>query len=346
MFKPEPDTFPVYSVETTTDEATGAITVTVATADTTAPTMVYTSAASAITVTVSDAGSGLYAVTVDGGTTWTALADGLAAGTLKDLGNGLYQFSCPLPQGGELAVGAIMAADVAGNIAKSPKITVQQSQPQGGMGGFGGMSGGSGFGGSTGSTRTVSHSSSTVETVTAYNGVELVLTDGGMNTLVVGDTQLDLDLRIDAPEYQVTDAVPSFTADFAGWRGASATDTIVLTALEDAVPDGTGYVWEFSGTVYKKLAASGIDYMVFRVGDRVTALSTAGFTAGVRYNMYRSAGMASKDFLYTLRMSADGASMQLSVTVGGETYVLSADASAEYYYHDVYTGTDELLNAA
>ena len=97
--------------------------------------------------------------------------------------------------------------------------------------------------------------------------------------------------------------------------------------------------------MYKKLAASGIDYLVLNVGDNVTALSTAGFAAGIRYNMYRAAGTASKDFVYTIRMganadgSANASSMQIQVTVGGETYTLTNNQASEFYYYDVYTGT-------
>ena len=59
-------------------------------------------------------------------------------------------------------------------------------------------------------------------------------------------------------------------------------DTLVLAVSQEdlAQAEDAAFTWDFNGTVYKKLAASGIDYLVLQVGDQVTALSTAGFAAG------------------------------------------------------------------
>ena len=67
--------------------------------------------------------------------------------------------------------------------------------------------------------------------------------------------------------------------------------------------------------------------------------STAGFSAGIRYNMYRAEGLPSKEFRYDVRMGAPGSAFEMDVTVSGETYRMSADPTAEFYYYDVYNGS-------
>ena len=69
----------------------------------------------------------------------------------------------------------------------------------------------------------------------------------------------------------------------------------------------------------------------------MTVLTTAGFTAGLRYNMYRADGMVSKDFTYALTMD-DEAGLTMSVTVDGAAYPMSADPTAEMYYYDLFSG--------
>ena len=78
------------------------------------------------------------------------------------------------------------------------------------------------------------------------------------------------------------------------------------------------------------------------MGDQITALSTAGFTAGLRYNLYRAAGLASKAFDYAVHMGQDGTSVEVSVE--GQTYALTDDKTGEFYYYDLYTGTRDLMN--
>ena len=181
------------------------------------------------------------------------------------------------------------------------------------------------------------------DSVTIYGGVDLVVETGEMNTLTIGETQLPLNLTVDG--HADTDA--PFTASLLTWNGQSTdteetqTDTLVLTSADSTAADGT-YVWSFSGSVYKQLSASGINYMVFKVGQQAVALSTAGFAAGVRYNLYRMAGLASKAFDYAVTMDAQGG-FSLSVTVEGQTYALTADQQSEFYYYNVLSGTVDML---
>ena len=136
----------------------------------------------------------------------------------------------------------------------------------------------------------------------------------------------------------------SFTASFAAWNGQSGVDTLILSASDPRQALETGlYTWSFSGVVYKKLAASGIDNLVLRVGDQATVLSTAGFSAGIRYSMYRAQGLPSKEFHYDVRMGMPASSFEMDVTVGGETYRMTSDPEAEFYYYDVYHGSAALF---
>ena len=96
----------------------------------------------------------------------------------------------------------------------------------------------------------------------------------------------------------------SFTAELAVWNGEEGDedcDTLILTASADAASP-YAFRWDFTGDVYKTLLSSGVQYLVLRVGERVTALSTAGFTAGTAYNTLKSEGAASSEFAYSLWM--------------------------------------------
>jgi len=291
----------------------------------------------------------------DNNVTFNATASPISwSALLTYYGQNVYTYSVQYKGAGTIAAGTLAVRDIANNVAVWGKDIVINS----GTGGGGSMSGGGiasgGAAGGTTTTRTVYHSASTYTTVTAYNGVELAVENGTMNTLTIGDQQLDLSLKLDGTTL-ADGTEPSFKADFVDWKGGSGTvttdavsddasvDTLVLTAADATLENGD-YCWTFDGSVYKKLAASGIDYLVLNVGDNATALSTAGFAAGIRYNMYRAAGLASKAFVYTVRMNASTGSVQIQVAVSGDTYTLTTDQTSEFYYYDVYTGTMDMLN--
>lgn len=276
---------------------------------------------------------------------------------LTAAGQNVYTYSVRYASSGTIPAGMLAVRDQAGNIAVWNQTTVIASST-GGQASGGGTGSAGGSGGSSGgvASRTVYHSESDYDTVIAYNGVELVVQTGAMRTLTIGDQALDLCL-LPADGGQTADGTtPGFFADFTGWNRGSASDTtdasedaglvdtLVLEADQTTLSDPTAACWTFDGSVYKKLAASGIDYLVLRVGDHVTALSTAGFAAGIRYNMYRAAGLASKAFVYTIRMGSDVGELSIEVTVDGQTYPLTADQTGEFYYYDVYSGTMDMLS--
>ena len=84
---------------------------------------------------------------------------------------------------------------------------------------------------------------------------------------------------------------------------------------------------------------------MLRVGDHVTALSTAGFTAGTAYNALKSEGAASSEFAYSLWMGEPDPALEMEVEARGARYLLNA-GEGDMYYYDVYTGDMDMLSAA
>lgn len=306
--------------------------------DTTPPLVQATAGANlTLTVTASDAVSGIDGLSMDGGASWYPVTE---------MGEGVWGLTFTAAQAYTFAPGTIVARDGAGNLAAYEKeVTLQSSQGRP----SGGFSGGGGSGSSSAVATT--HATSDTTAVVAYDGVELVVADQPMSSLVMGETELELFLRPDESLLALLgeDYQPAFTATLSNWmEDASDTpDTLVLAVSQEdlAQAEDAAFTWDFNGTVYKKLAASGIDYLVLQVGDQVTALSTAGFAAGVRYTMYRAQGLSSEAFDYHVAMTEEGETT-LSVTVAGETWLLTEEEGGEFYYYDVYTGTlDELAQA-
>jgi len=299
-----------------------------------------------MTVHVGDTHSGIAKVTIDG-TDYSGSA-------LKDNGDGTWQIAVTASKSVTYKAGAITVTDNAGNatatnaavslyvLSAKPAAGAMGGMNASGFGGFGGFS--FGGGGRGGSSRTVYHSKSTVKSVVAYNAVELKVQQESMAQLTVGGEELDLELY--HSPFLVTEETDwergTFTAEFASWNGDASgkVDTLVLKADDSTEESST---WYFSGKMYKKLAASDIDYLVLQRGSQVTALSTAGFTAGIRYSMYRAAGLASGEFEYAVTMGDQGG-FEMHVTVDGQRYPVSADTTSEFYYYDVFSGTMDQLS--
>ena len=286
--------------------------------------------------------------------TFAASASPVAwAASLTYLGQNVYTYSVQYKGEGTIPANTLGVRDQANNVAVwGTDIAISSAAAMTATGAMSAASGGS----SGGSSRTVYHSASTYTTVTAYNGVELVVETGAMQSLVIGDQALDLSLQLSQGAQAPEGFEPEFTADFVNWNKGSATtddedenvDTLVLTAADASSVDEGDYCWTFDGSVYKKLAASGIDYLVLNIGDNAVAISTAGFAAGIRYNMYRASGLASSAFVYSVRLSADPqtgtVAPSIDVTVDGQSYTLSADQNSEFYYYNVYSGTLQMLD--
>ena len=162
----------------------------------------------ALTVTATDALSGVDAISLDGGKTWQAMT------AAED---GSFVYTAPLTA--QVAAGELMVRDAAGNCWQS----AESYGVPGGMGGFGGggFGGGSfsGGGGSSGTTRTVSHSSGSEEEATLYGAVALEVEEGDMFVLTLGGEELPLTLTLDYDANDSEDAYSAFTAELAVWNG-------------------------------------------------------------------------------------------------------------------------------
>ena len=297
----------------------------------------------ALTVTATDAISGVDAISLDGGKTWQ---------TMTAAEDGSFVYSAPLTA--QVAAGELMVRDAAGNCwqsAESYGVPGGMGGDFGGMGSMGGGFGGSfsgGSGGSSGTTRTVSHSSGSEEETTAYGAVALEVEDTSMFALALGGETLPLTLTLDYEAGGDGNTAAAFTAELAVWNGEEGDedcDTLILTAPDNGAESPYAYRWDFTGDVYKTLFNSGVQYLVLRVGDRVTALSTAGFTAGTAYNTLKSEGAASSEFAYSLWMGDPDPALEMEVEARGERYLLEA-GEGDMYYYDVYTGDMDMLNAA
>ena len=292
-----------------------------------------------LSISAADELSGGLQISLDGGTSFQEMQ-------VQENGSFLFQYQGE--QGQVFEIGSLTVKDAAGNIATNEqRIELQEgsemgSRPNGGFGGLSGMGGGT-----SGSSRTVSHSSSSDSSTTAYNAVALSVEEEAMSVLTVGDEQLNL--SIEAQNVQDEDFEAQFVASLQTWNGQDeeTPDTLVLDAVTEGLSEEErDFLWQFDGSVYKKLAASGVDYLVLKVDDTLTAISTAGFTAGSRYNLLKSQGVASKQFLYTVQTAAEQENVEIQVSVEGENYQLSEAEDAEMYYYDVYTGGREMMDAA
>ena len=292
-----------------------------------------------LSISAADELSGGLQISLDGGTSFQEMQ-------VQENGSFLFQYQGE--QGQVFEIGSLTVKDAAGNIATNEqRIELQEgsemgSRPNGGFGGLSGMGGGT-----SGSSRTVSHSSSSDSSTTAYNAVALSVEEEAMSVLTVGDEQLNL--SIEAQNVQDEDFEAQFVASLQTWNGQDeeTPDTLVLDAVTEGLSEEErDFLWQFDGSVYKKLAASGVDYLVLKVDDTLTAISTAGFTAGSRYNLLKSQGVASKQFLYTVETAAEQENVEIQVSVEGENYQLSEVEDAEMYYYDVYTGGREMMDAA
>ena len=332
----------------------------------------YPDAPGTCLIASTDALSGIAAFSVDGGETW-----------VESNGEPVYAYAGE--PGSVLAVGSVLARDMAGNTSANaeeytfPEESEPTPEPPHGGGGGGGGGGG------------IDHvPADEDETLAAYNGVELKLPDTPMRVLTMGEQELPLTLNVVGGSttedfWFATD--DAFVGEFSrlGMEEAApaaekpaeeekkdadkektdpkhdatvgpAPNALILTA-EKAYDPNSGacvYEWKFNGEVYRQLANSGIEYLGLQAGDYMTALPTEGFTGGTVYTRMKMNGVATKEFEYTLRMIVTGeeeapCSMELSVNVGEETYQMTDDEKQPMYYYDVLLASadkmDEVLKA-
>ena len=200
-----------------------------------------------------------------------------------------------------------------------------------------------------------------------------------MHTLVMDGEELELTLELLAAEGMEIPAEyeAKFRLSLDSWtervydaegleqmvRDLDSPDVLVLEAANDEVflEDCEVYSlsWQINGAVIRKLANSGINYLVLKAADDLVVLPTEGFTAGTRYAELKMAGVSTKKFNYTIRMDLDRreqqeddsmtqeqplwkfsetCDVQISVAVEEEAWVLPIAQEGEMYAENVYCG--------
>ncbi len=158
-------------------------------------------------------------------------------------------------------------------------------------------------------------------------------TEDTLNTLL-------LDVIIPEPVQSEAEEAPSVPAESAENISAGTSETI--PAASEA------YQWNFGGDLLRKLNRSGIEYLALKTGDQIIAFPTEGFLAGEAYDRLKSAGTASRRFIYTVSMKDGGNAekpdeakrspvdaAEIAVSVAEEKFPLGMEKSAPMYMENV-----------
>ena len=313
--------------------------------DFTPPTAPYLEVASdtELRVLTEDAGSGLDAVSFDGGKTYT-----------------------PWPQDGTQPVmtgekgayvepGAVVVRDKAGNTAANEELFI-----------FGGEEdwdidtdfGGGGGGGGGSDKKPIHHVKETMDYSKAnYNALELEFAEGPQTELKAGDTLLSLSLTGEG-EGEEAQTLQPFTAKLATWQRyehekAPRNNALVLSVWEpesaalgtpeEPEPQDT-VTWHFTGDVYKLLYNSGVDFLVLLNGEYMVAIPTEGFTAGTQYAKLKASGVSTRKFAYTVTQDDALRETTITVAVEDDTWLLEEDKAQPMYRYNVLIGTDDMMD--
>ena len=305
-------------------------------------------------ITATDEQSGVDAVSIDGGETWTAL-------TPEE----------PFTYKGSktdniIAAGKIQVRDLAGNVAVYPEEVKLERISSGGGGG--------------GDDKPYQpHSSGSGKTGPGYDKVTVEAEAEPMHILNLDGEEMALELTLDSADgFEFgEDYQPVFKMSLAVWptlqydeegnplpvEQAAAVegapnDTMILDAqIDEGIRDGYAYRWTIGGATMRQLMKSGVKYLVLRVGERVTVLPTEGFLAGERYTELKMQGTSTRRFTYDIIMKRESATgetapidaeklfgTEIYVTVDDQTALVNGDETADIYLTGVYEGPLELMN--
>ena len=274
----------------------------------------------AVSIWVEDMESGLEAISFDYGYTWEPYVQMAEGYTLTGR------------KGEIIDERQIAVRDFAGNVSYNEEGFI-----------FGESAGSGGGGGGSSGKQPVRHVKETMDYSKAnYNALELRFPEEPVSELTAGGTTLALTLTGEQdgePEQE------TFRASLTTWKQSDedSGDAPNALVLEAQSSEGAN-VWSFSGDVYKLLYNSGVDYLVLRSGEYITALPTEGFTGGTQYGKLKAGGISTRKFVYTLLQDEELRETTLAVTVEGETYLLEEDTAQPMYRYNVLVGPAELMN--
>ena len=298
-------------------------------------------------VYTADMGSGLDAVSFDGGQTYT-----------------------PWPQDGTQPImtgekgdyvepGTVVVRDKAGNTISNEELFIFGGEEDIDIdfGGGGGSGGGSG-------EKPIHHVKETMDYSKAnYNALELEFADGPQTELKAGDTVLSLSLTSEDEgeekegKAEEEPTLQPFTAKLTSWQRYEGekmprNNALVLTVWEpesaalgtpkEQEPQET-VTWHFTGDVYKLLYNSGVDFLVLVNGEYMAAIPTEGFTAGTQYAKLKASGVSTRKFAYTVTQDDALRETTITVAVEDETWLLEEDKAQPMYRYNVLIGTDDMM---
>ena len=273
-----------------------------------------------VSIWVEDMESGLEAISFDYGYTWEPYVQMAEGYTLTGR------------KGEIIDERQIAVRDFAGNVSYNEEGFI-----------FGESAGSGGGGGGSSGKQPVRHVRETMDYSKAnYNALELRFPEEPVSELTAGGTTLALTLT---GEQDGEPAQETFRASLTTWKQSDedSGDAPNALVLEAQSSEGAN-VWSFSGDVYKLLYNSGVDYLVLRSGEYITALPTEGFTGGTQYGKLKAGGISTRKFVYTLLQDEELRETTLAVTVEGETYLLEEDTAQPMYRYNVLVGPAELMN--
>lgn len=196
------------------------------------------------------------------------------------------------------------------------------------------------YSGGGGGGHTQPHAKSTATEGPDYDLIALDKLDGEeiMEQLTLGGETLELTLSREENR--------GFTVSAMHWKEngeegpeEKRDNTLVLTAVDAKKEQKCS--WELNGAVLRRMQKSGIDHLVFRVGDQIAVLNTGGTLAGWEYEKLKSLGTGSRRFEYEIEMDGETAVWRLRVE--GQAYELNEDPHAGIFLKESYVGTAEAL---
>ncbi len=161
--------------------------------------------------------------------------------------------------------------------------------------------------------------------------------DTDLNTLLLEGLETDTLLSLPGDEESGAEKKA------AGTQGAKAAEGTNPREKAEEAPEV--YQWIFRGDLLRRLHRSGISWLALKAEDQIVVLPSEGFLAGEEYDVLKSAGTASKYFVYTVSMSSPENpeekafsaedSVEIRVSVSDQDYLLTQKISAPMYIYNV-----------
>ncbi len=145
----------------------------------------------------------------------------------------------------------------------------------------------------------------------------------------------------------IPESVLAAAAESSPAPAENAGDVSAGNAENTAAAPGA-FQWVFGGDLLRKLNRSNIEYLALKTGEQIIVFPTEGFLAGEAYDRLKSAGTASRRFIYTVSAKepedAENAAVaeaplpvfpEISVSAADENFPLAMEKNAPMYMRNV-----------